>query len=57
MNKTSLYLAAFMVLMAGILSRVRAAIQLRVPEGYQDETGFHLGVQKPGKTPPWPPVW
>ena len=44
MNKTSsLYAVAITLLVAGIMARIRAAMEKQVPVGYQDETGFHLG--------------
>jgi hypothetical protein len=30
--------------LAGIIAKFRAAFRSRVPLGYEDETGFHLGV-------------
>ncbi len=32
-----------MVIIAAIAAKVRATINAQVPEGYEDETGFHFG--------------
>jgi hypothetical protein len=37
--------------MAGMTARLRGAIQVRIPLGYEDETGFHFGV--PGEPKCW----
>lgn len=57
MHKTSLYLVALMVLIAGLLAKLRAAVEKRVPLGYQDENGFHVGLEPAGKKSDWPPFW
>jgi hypothetical protein len=47
MNKTtSLYVVAVTLLFAGIMARIRAALEKQIPVGYQDENGFHLGAEK-----------
>jgi hypothetical protein len=35
--------------LAGIIAKFRAAIWSHVPLGYEDETGFHVGVMSPEK--------
>lgn len=30
--------------LSGIVTRLRKSIRIEVPIGYEDETGFHLGV-------------
>ena len=45
-NKTSFYVMAFTVLFAAIAAKLRAAYEKQVPVGYQDETGFHFGVEQ-----------
>lgn len=40
-----------------IVAKLRNAIKFEVPTGYQDETGFHLGVKPAEKQVQWPPVW
>ena len=49
--------AAFGSTIRGIIARVRNAVRIDIPTGYQDETGFHLGVKPPEKEIQWPPVW
>ena len=41
----------------GIVARVRNAVRIEIPTGYQDETGFHMGVKPAEKEIKWPPVW
>jgi hypothetical protein len=50
MNKTSsLYAVAITLLVAGIMARIRAAVEKQVPVGYQDESGFHWGTESAKK--------
>ena len=43
-NKASVPLMAMAALMiAAIAAKIRASIEAKVPQGYEDETGFHLG--------------
>jgi len=44
MHKTWLQMIAVNLLLVGILAKLRATLNNRVPVGYQDETGFHFGV-------------
>jgi hypothetical protein len=39
-----------------IATKLRKAIRIEVPIGYQDETGFHMGVAPAEKEIKWPPV-
>jgi hypothetical protein len=41
----------------GIVAKLRNAIRIDIPVGYQDETGFHMGVKPAGKEVKWPSVW
>ena len=42
-NKATVpFLAIAMVIIAAIAAKVRATRMRKVPEGYEDETGFHL---------------
>jgi len=41
----------------GIIAKLRNAMRFEVPVGYQDETGFHMGVKSAEKEVKWPPVW
>jgi hypothetical protein len=45
MNRTWLQIFAVSLLLAGILAKLRASLNNHIPLGYQDETGFHFGVQ------------
>ena len=49
--------AAFNSTLRGILARVRNAVSVEIPTGYQDENGFHSGVKPSEKEIQWPPVW
>ena len=41
----------------GMLAKLRNALKASVPAGYQDESGFHLGVKPPEQEPKWPTTW
>jgi hypothetical protein len=56
MHKVSLLPAMLLILAAAVAAKVRAMIAAQVPEGYQDEAGFHTGV-KPARDPGWPSLW
>jgi hypothetical protein len=57
MNKVWLGIVAVILIMAGVIARLRAAMKFQVPLGYQDETGFHAGVKHEGRETSWPPFW
>jgi hypothetical protein len=40
-----------------IAAKLKRAIRIEVPIGYQDETGFHMGVKPAEKEVKWPSVW
>jgi hypothetical protein len=42
---------------AGIMAKLKNAVKLEIPTGYQDETGFHFGVKAAEKEVQWPGVW
>ena len=42
---------------AGIIARLKNAVKLEIPMGYQDETGFHTGVKAAEKDIKWPATW
>lgn len=44
-NKQSFLVAAFTLIAAAILAKLQAALDRRVPIGYQDEEGFHYGPE------------
>jgi hypothetical protein len=41
----------------GLFMRLKNAIKLDIPVGYQDETGFHTGVKADEKERKWPATW
>jgi hypothetical protein len=41
----------------GIIARLKNAVKVEVPVGYQDETGFHTGVKPEEKEIKWPATW
>jgi hypothetical protein len=45
MHRTWLQIIALNLLLAGIVAKLRATLNNHIPLGYQDETGFHFGVQ------------
>jgi hypothetical protein len=40
-----------------ITAKLRDIKKIEIPTGYQDETGFHLGVKPAEKKVKWPPEW
>jgi len=42
---------------AGLFTKLRNAIKINIPVGYQDETGFHSGVKTAEKQTKWPATW
>jgi hypothetical protein len=40
----------------GIVAKLRKAIRIEIPVGYQDETGFHIGIKSAEKEVKWPPI-
>ena len=55
MHKTYLHTVVLSLLFADIIAKLRSAIASQVPLGYQDETGFHLGVKQTQDK--WPAIW
>ncbi len=41
----------------GLLGKLLSALKISVPVGYQDESGFHLGVKSAEKQTQWPTNW
>lgn len=41
----------------GIIAKLRNAVRFQIPTGYQDESGFHMGVKPAEKEAKWPSVW
>lgn len=42
---------------AALVARLKNAVKLDIPIGYQDETGYHAGVKAEEKEIEWPAVW
>ena len=42
---------------SGLVARLKNAVKLDIPVGYQDETGFHTGVKAEEKEIKWPATW
>jgi hypothetical protein len=42
---------------AALMARLKNAIKIEIPVGYQDETGFHTGVKADQKQTDWPTTW
>jgi hypothetical protein len=64
MNKhnASLYVplvdtTAFDLTFDRMIAKARSLTRIKIPIGYQDETGFQLGVKPAQKEIKWPPVW
>jgi hypothetical protein len=41
---------------SGVVTKLRKAIRIEIPIGYQDETGFHMGVKPAEKEVKWPRI-
>jgi hypothetical protein len=50
-------LTAFGLTFDRMIAKVRCLVRIEIPTGYQDETGFQLGVKPAEKEIKWPPVW
>lgn len=47
-NKASFsFLALATIIIAAIGAKIRATVDSQVPEGYEDENGFHFGSSDP----------
>jgi hypothetical protein len=42
---------------SGFLARIKNALKIEIPVGYQDETGFHTGTKPAEKEVDWPTNW
>ncbi len=50
MQKTTVHSESVMVvLFHAVMAKIHALLESAAPVGYQDDTGFHLGVQRPTK--------
>jgi hypothetical protein len=50
-QKTWLHTGVLTTPLAGIISKLSHLVKWQIPVGYQDETGFHFGVQTEQKDP------
>jgi len=55
MHKAWLQTFALNLLFIAIIAKLRSVIANQVPLGYQDESGFHLGVKQ--NQDKWPAIW
>ena len=39
---------------AGLIAKLKNAVKIQIPVGYQDETGFHYGVKPAKNNAQWP---
>jgi len=42
---------------ASLIAKLRRAVNIEIPVGYQDETGFHIGVESAAEKTKWPTAW
>jgi hypothetical protein len=56
-HKAWLNVATMALLLSAFIARLKTAVTIQIPTGYQDETGFHMGVKSAGKEVKWPSVW
>ncbi len=56
-NKTWFHAGSTGFFPAGIIARLKSAVKFEIPTGYQDETGFHIGVKSAEKEIKWPSTW
>jgi len=55
MHKTWLHAFALNLLLIAVMAKLRELLASHVPLGYQDESGFHLGVKKTHEN--WSATW
>jgi hypothetical protein len=56
-NKAWFHAGTFGFSPAGFIARLKNAVRIEIPTGYQDETGFHTGVKTEEKEIKWPATW
>jgi hypothetical protein len=56
-HKPWLHMDSFGLHLHEMAAKLKRSIRFEVPTGYQDETGFHMGVKPQGQGIKWPPVW
>jgi hypothetical protein len=42
---------------AGVFAKLKNAVRFNIPVGYQDESGFHVGVKPEVQDIQWPATW
>ena len=57
MNKPWAHTASFGLHLHEIVAKLRNALKIEIPTGYQDETGFHMGTKPADEEVKWPSVW
>ena len=57
MQKPMPEMASIGLMFHGVVAKLRNAVRIDIPIGYQDETGFHMGVKSAPNRTQWPPVW
>ena len=55
MNATSTKSAPALMRMAEAIAKIRISFSIPIPEGYEDENGFHYGPQPARQKIAWPP--
>jgi hypothetical protein len=40
-----------------LIAKLKSAVKYQIPTGYQDETGFHIGVKTAENEIKWPATW
>jgi len=56
-HKAWLNLATMALLLTAFIARLKTAVTIQIPTGYQDETGFHMGVKPAQSEVKWPSIW
>ena len=55
MNKAIRQSTPLVLRLAGFMAKVRAKVRFEIPVGFQDEKGFHYGVNRGKDEAKWPP--
>jgi hypothetical protein len=56
-NKPWLHTGTSGFSLGGLITKLRNAVSMQIPVGYQDESGFHTGVKSATKEVKWPTTW
>ncbi len=56
-NKSWMHTGSTGFSLAGMIAKLRRAVSIEIPVGYQDETGFHTGVKSAAEEAKWPTAW